>query len=180
MLQWLTQCSSSFMHETGEKKTKEPTDAVTREDELLREDFKAQICVENKRKEKRKAQSKEFLKYMCLSSCHLYAQKPSRASIFYNKVQISKHGIPSPINLVDSYLARLLTSSALRRPQCTLSFVFCRNRLACLFSSLIGLAKSFPSYQVWLKNATSSKKCFQNSTLTLHIKNNFSPSLESL
>lgn len=88
---------------------------------------------------------------MCLSSCHLYAQKPSRASIFYNKVQISKHGIPSPINLVDSYLARLLTSSALRRPQCILSFVFCRNRLACLFSSLIGLAKSFPSYQGWLK-----------------------------
>lgn len=61
VLQWLTQCSSSLMHETGEKKTKEPTDAVTREDELLGEDFKAQICVENNRKLREKESTKQVI-----------------------------------------------------------------------------------------------------------------------
>lgn len=49
------------MHETGEKKTKEPTDAVTREDELLSEDFKAQICVENNRKLREKESTKQVI-----------------------------------------------------------------------------------------------------------------------
>lgn len=61
VFQWLTQCSSSLERVTGGKKTKEPTDAVTREDELLREeDFKAQICVEN-RKLREKENTKQVI-----------------------------------------------------------------------------------------------------------------------
>lgn len=48
------------MHKIEEKKT-EDWQTVTREDELLREDNKAQVCVENNRKWRQKESTKQVI-----------------------------------------------------------------------------------------------------------------------